>query len=144
MCLSTKSSRSVSLYLKLEPILFTLYHLMQCRNKELILPSCRSTGTDLYTIIPIVDTLHLHITIIVKLLVAILIKIFYLFNNITSYWYMHSHHARLTGNLNNGCRLLLLSCRFIKVLESIVSAFESPFIIFIIFTYNTYTFDIIH
>ena len=53
---------------------------MQCRYEELASPSCGSAGTDRITIVPIIDALHLYITIIIKLLVAFFIKILYFFN----------------------------------------------------------------
>ena len=53
---------------------------------------------------------------------------------------MNCHHTRLARNLNDRCRLLLLSCRFVKVLDGIVCAFKPCFFII----YNTYTFNVIH
>ena len=134
MALCTQNSGFVSLTTELELISLTWNHLMQSRNKELTCPSCRSASTNLCAVVPIVDTLRLDVAVVVELLVAFFVKIRCFFNIITSNRNMHSHHARLARNLNNGCRLLLLTFRLIKVLESIVSALKRSTII--ILAYN--------
>ena len=145
MCLSTECSSLICLYLELELISLTTLHLVQCRNKELTHPSCRSGGTSRCAIntwhqriiIPIINRLHLHIAIIVKLLVTIGIEVFNFLNIITFYRHLHSIHTRLARNLYNGCRLLLLTFRFSKVLNCKVGTMPR-------ITITIYTGNIIH